>query len=98
MSKLKLTIKLILFNVLVVVLAFLLIEGLASTILFYRTLQNTKPVAERLHTRYDPELGWMNIPNTTIENMYGPGLSVRINAQGFRSDEDFTEDIPAGKV
>ncbi len=98
MTKVKLIIKLFLFNLLVVGLAFLLIEGISSTIIFYRTLQNTKPVAERLHTRYDPELGWVNIPNTTIENMYGPGLSVRINGQGFRNDEDFTEEIPTGKV
>jgi hypothetical protein len=98
MAKLKLALKLILFNLLVVVLAFLLIEGIASSLVFYRTLENTKPVAERLHTRYDPELGWVNIPNTTLENMYGPGLSVRINAQGFRSDEDFSREIPEGKV
>jgi len=98
MAKLKLAVKLILFNLLVIVLAFLLIEGISSTIIFYRTLKNTKPVAERLHTRYDPELGWVNIPNTTLEDMYGPGLSVRINAQGFRSDEDFSQEIPEGKL
>lgn len=98
MSKLKTGIQLFFFNLVVVSLVFLLCEGLAGTIFFVQKLRETKPVAERLHTRYDPELGWVNIPNTTIEDIYGPGLDVRINSQGFRNDQDFAVTPPPDKV
>ncbi len=98
MAKVRQLIKFILFNLLVVMVVFILCEGLASITFFIQELRETKPVAERLHTRYDPELGWVNIPNTDIEDMYGPGLHMRINSQGFRNDKDFSVEIPAGKV
>ena len=98
MSKVKLALKVGLVYLLVPLLVFILFEGLASTILFVKQLVNTKPVAERLHTRYDPELGWINIPNTQLDNLYAPGLNVHINAQGFRNNEDFSYETPPGKV
>lgn len=98
MSKLKLALKLLLVYLLVPIMAFLLFEGLTSTILFVEKLANTKPLAERLHTRYDPELGWVNIPNTHFADFYGPGLNLNINNQGFRSTEDFTVEVPPGQV
>lgn len=90
--------KFILFNVLVVALIFILFEGLSSTILLIQDLRQTKVVAERLHTQYDPELGWVNIPNTYLADMYGPGVYLKINAQGFRSRKDFDEPVPDDKV
>lgn len=98
MSKVKLGLKLGLVYLLVPLLALVLFEGIASTILFVKQLANTKPVAERLHTRYDPELGWVNIPDTHIADIYGPGRYVHINAQGFRNDDDLSEATPPGKV
>ena len=61
-------------------------------------LKRKPPLAERLHTRYDPELGWVGIPNLDIPDMYGPGLSFHSNAQGFRNDHDFAGDPPPGKI
>ena len=98
MSKVKLGLKLGLVYLFVPLLALVLFEGIASTILFVKQLVNTKPVAERLHTRYDSELGWVNIPNTHLDDLYAPGLYVHINAQGFRNDEDFDYETPSGKV
>ena len=98
MSKVKFGLKLTLVYILVPLLIFLLFEGIASTILFVEQLANTKPVAERLHTDYDPELGWVNIPNTHIDDIYGPGRYVHINAQGFRHDEDLNFEVPPAKV
>jgi hypothetical protein len=98
MSKVKFGLKLTLVYILVPLLIFLLFEGIASTILFVEQLANTKPVAERLHTAYDPELGWVNIPNTHIDDIYGPGRYVHINAQGFRNDEDLDFEVPPGQV
>ena len=55
-------------------------------------------MAERRHTAYDGLLGWVNIPNVTVEDIYGPGLSLSTNSQSFRNGEDFTVNVPAGKV
>ena len=92
MSKLKFGLKLAFFYVIVPLLALILFEGLSSAILLVKQLINTKPLAERLHTRFDPDLGWVNVPNTSLPDFYGPGLHVHINAQGFRNDEDFGEE------
>jgi hypothetical protein len=71
----------LLFNLLAVAAIFLLCEGLASLILAAQHTSLTPPVAERQHTRYDAELGWVNEPNVTIKDMYGPGLDLQIKAR-----------------
>ncbi len=50
----------------------------------------------RLHTRYDPELGWVSTPNLALENHWGPGASLHTNAQGFRGTRD-TARTPDGR-
>jgi hypothetical protein len=50
-----------------------------------------RPPAERMHTRYDPELGWVNVPSTARADFYGPGRALHINAQGFRGTQDTPE-------
>jgi len=87
----------ILANILVFILVLVVIEGLASYLLFTRDALTTTPLAERLHTQYDPDLGWVNIPDINIPDMYGPGISLRTNSQGFRNDYNFDKSIPAGK-
>jgi len=87
----------ILANILVFILVLVVIEGLASYLLFTRDALITTPLAERLHTQYDPDLGWVNIPDINIPDMYGPGISLRTNSQGFRNDYNFDKSIPAGK-
>jgi len=82
-------------------LCFTLIEGFASGVLLVRGLldrsSDQPSVAERTHTRYDREIGWVNIPNTAVENLYGPGAHLRINGQGFRGLHDVSVSAPAGK-
>lgn len=92
------TVTFLVFNLIAVAVIFLLIEGLASFILFFQSVASTPPVAERTHTQYDAELGWVNQPNVDIQNMYGPGLHLTTNAQGFRNDEDFSPTVPAGQL
>jgi hypothetical protein len=85
--------------VVVMLLLLFLVEGAASfaymswSLLFRPPL----PSADRFHTRFDSELGWVNIPNYYIKDMYGPGAYLRTNSQGFRNNEDFTKEIPANK-
>lgn len=55
-------------------------------------------LAERRHTTHDGLLGWVNAPNVKIPDMYGPGLALHINGQGFRGDRDVNLRRPEGKV
>lgn len=52
-------------------------------------------VAERQHTRYDELLGWVNVPNTVLSNMYGEGRHVHINNLGFRGTTPIDPEQPA---
>ena len=82
------------------VLAGLLVaaEGLASYLLVgHSILHVPRRPAERKHTRYDRDLGWVNIPSLDIPDMYGPGIRLRTNRQGFRNDHDIAEAVPPGK-
>jgi len=55
-------------------------------------------VAWKTHLRSDNLLGWTNIPDLSIKDMYGPGADLRTNAQGSRNSEDFPPKPPRGKV
>lgn len=87
-----------LINLGIIFIILVLCEGLAGVILFSQALRQTPPVAERQHTQYDEKLGWVNKPGVFIKDMYGPGLDMQINSQGFRSKEEFSQAIPAGKI
>lgn len=78
-------------NALVLVIFLALLEGLASLALLAIEVNERLALAERLHTTYDRELGWVNRPNVSLPNLYGTGRSLHTNAQGFRG----TEDVPA---
>jgi hypothetical protein len=66
------------------VLAFWLLEGLSSFIWVSSRVAGSRLTAERLHTRYDPELGWVSVPNMTLQDLYGPGVGLTTNTHGFR--------------
>ena len=85
------------FNIAVVAAILLLCEGASSLILIAQSASFDAPVAERIHTDYDELLGWVNRPDVYIEDMYGPGLDLEINGQGFRSHRDFAPTPPAGQ-
>lgn len=54
------------------------------------------PLAERAHTEYDAELGWVNRPNVALSDLYGPGASLHTNAQRFRGTRDVASAAPPG--
>jgi hypothetical protein len=79
----------------------ILLEGLASAsysayILFFRRI--SVMAEEQSHTEYDMQLGWVHRPSLYVENMYGPGVFFRSNAQRLRADHEFSVDVPAGKT
>lgn len=81
-------------------LVFCFVEGLASWTRFGAILatQTQRPLAERSHTEYDAELGWVNRPNVTLPDLYGPGASLHTNAQRFRGTRDVAREAPHGRV
>lgn len=76
-----------------------LIEGLASIALTCGELRRDAkaPLAERQHTRYDPELGWVSIPDASLLDLYGPGVFLRTNSRGFRGARETTPEVPLGR-
>jgi hypothetical protein len=90
--------RLLITNLLVFIGLVLFLEGLASVVLIFNRLWKTVPLAERLYTRYDAELGWNNIPNVVVRDLFGPGIDVVINAQGLRHYEEFSLAQPSGKM
>ena len=95
----KKNIKLFFFNLITVVCFFLFLEGFISTVVVLReVLRTDKQTAERNYTKYDELLGWISKPNVFVKDLYGKGLYVRTNSQGFRSDKDYSLNIPKGKI
>jgi hypothetical protein len=85
-------------NIAILGLLLVIIEGLASFGLLIRDVMTTNILAERRHTRYDPDLGWVSEPNVYIPDLYGPGVYLRTNAQGFRNSHDISTAVPDGKA
>jgi hypothetical protein len=84
----------------VAVVGFLLaaLEGASSLLFIANEMFHTAGVPEDQHAEYDEELGWVNLPNVHLPDFYGPGAGVRTNAQRFRSDREFTRDVPPGRT
>jgi hypothetical protein len=78
--------------------ALIAIEGLSSVVYLAVRLYRDRAIAEREHTRYDPDLGWINIPRLRLDDMYGPGIYFQTNSQSFRNRVDFPRAVPAGKL
>lgn len=100
MSRILAAAKSVLVGSILILLGLVLLEGISSSLLFLRDVVRTSrgALAERTHTRYDELLGWVNMENVTIENLYGDGLHLRTNSQGFRADRDYDVSPPPGKL
>jgi hypothetical protein len=79
----------ILYNIIVVLSIFLIVECLCSTGLFIYNNYENKGLAEKRHTEYDELLGWINMPDLHITDMYGPGIYLKTNKQRFRNNNNF---------
>ena len=90
--------RLIAYNIAILGLLLVIIEGLASYTLIIRDFIKTRSVAEQQHTKYDPDLGWVNKANLYIPDMYGTGVYLRTNVQGFRNDHDIATSVPSGRA
>jgi lysophospholipase L1-like esterase len=84
----KFILVLLLANLALPMVVLFLVEGFSSYVLFAREVLRHSLRSMQEHTRYDPELGWVGIPNLNIPNMYGPGIDLRTNSRGFRNAEE----------
>jgi len=86
--------------VLGIVAGFCALEGASSLVLFVGNLLTFREPSfnERLYTRYDAELGWVSRPNVSIPDMYGAGIFLKTNRQGFRADHDTPQRAPEGRA
>ena len=90
--------RVIIINIIVLSLLLVITEGLSSYVMIVRDIMTAPSLAERRHTIYDSQLGWVNEPDVHIPNMYGSGVSLKINSQGIRSPYDFDAATTAGKL
>ena len=90
-------VKIVFVNVLVILGLLFLIEGMVSYFTIGQTFFNQK-ISERKHTEYDEELGWINLPNVFISDMYSREDPLTINSQRYRSTSEFSVQVPAGNV
>src|SRR5712692_3868789 len=76
-----------------------LIEGASSLLLVaFELSRPVQVVAGRTHIDYDSLLGWANRPSLFDRDLYGPGVYLRTNAQGFRNDHPFPTAAPPGRI
>src|SRR4051812_10377989 len=88
----------IVMNVALTIVLLLTAEGLASVILVAKQTFFNATLAERKHTEYDEEIGWINLPNLNVPDLYGRGRSLRTNGLRYRSNSELSAAIPADKV
>ncbi len=76
------------------------LEGAISLYYAFSTISthanSGNPIIERQDTRYDAELGWINIPDFYRSDLYGTGGYFQSNAQSFRNDHNIARRIPEG--
>ena len=79
----------------------LLLEGAASfaaSTLESRTAGTGRvTLQEEHHCEHDAELGWMNLANARVEDLYGPGTTYTTNGQRFRAPRDYAPEVPGGR-
>lgn len=89
-------------NAMIAILLLALVEGGSSLIIFgwrlFRPASSGEILAEALHSRYDPELGWVSLPDVEVLDLYGPGKHLRTNSRGFRKGEDIDPEEPVGRA
>ncbi len=90
----------LLFVVLATLLALAVLEAAATAMLLvYDLLFEAQPVvAERHHSRYDPELGWVALPGLDLPDLFAPGAGVSTNSLGFRGRAETAAKVAPDKV
>ena len=74
----------------------LFVEGCGSAlIVLYEAARGPD---EPMYSEYDSLLGWVNVPSTSIPDLWGRGCGLTINAQGFRGRAPVTPSVAPGQI
>lgn len=79
---------------------FIFLEGISSTAFaLYKLFSPSAPgrALSGPHLHYDPQLGWVSVPNFRDNSYYAPGIDLVTNSHGFRASEEFTDRVPPGR-
>jgi hypothetical protein len=87
-----------LYNLMAIAITFVIIEGLASIAIMVYKIHTRWYLTNRTHTQYDDTLGWVNLANIYIKNMYGPGIYFKSDGQGFRNNNEISQQNHGKKV
>ncbi|MBN1492800.1 MAG: hypothetical protein JW938_01485 [Candidatus Omnitrophica bacterium] len=86
-------------TILLVIIMLIIIEGIAGVMIagshFIHSPMRT--VRERIHTEFDPLLGWRHIPGIHKPNCFRRGVGITVNQQGLRATQEYSRSIPPGK-
>lgn len=77
------------------------LEGLSRVLPFiWRAGRLSWAIARegKSYLRRDELLGWTNIPDAFIPDLYGPGVGLRTNSRGFRGGAEFPERPAPGRM
>jgi hypothetical protein len=79
---------------------FCALEGVSSLILLAGIIATYHPPSfnEQMHTTYDAELGWANRRSVFVRDLYGPGVFLKTNSQGFRGDREIPATAPKDRL
>ena len=85
--------------VVVPLIALALIEGASSMLVVGRRVSRWAAVSAEASRwlEHHPRIGAVPRANVYEPNMYGPGVYLRTNAQGFRNERDFSAAVPEGR-
>lgn len=72
-------------------------EGAAHLLLTAREAFKRRGMREEQHCRYDPELGWANLPDLRQGDLFGPGVGFSTNHEGMRALHEFGAETPPGR-
>jgi hypothetical protein len=78
-------------------LVFLLAEGFSSAFLvLYENA--TRRDEDVIYNQHDSLLGWVNIPSLHVPDLWGAGVGLQNNAQGFRASREITPEVSPGRI
>jgi hypothetical protein len=79
-------------------ISLIFMEGAASLLLFGMQMSTGHRAWSIRYSLPDPLVGSVGIPDLSIKDAFGPGVSLRTDSRGFRGDEEIPFKSPKGKL
>lgn len=95
-ARVRAVLRVVLINGLILAGAVIVLEGAASWALLMADVRRVSNVEEAAHTRFDAELGWVNVPGAVVPDLYGRGVGLTVGPRGFRGAAAVSDVVPEG--